>query len=325
MPIKGLDSILKTPRIGKLHLGIKKEGGYPEPTDHFVVSVDNSTSKDMVDAFKEVYGDKPKTIDITFPSDDLDVVFPRWYKSYSIAKGLTCKGDGIKAMVLEPKSGEWVETECAGVDCENYIAKKCKRIANLSFCLPFVKGIGVWQIDTSSINTIINIQSTFSLIRNVCKKISGLMLKLSVAPIERTVKYTDKTGKLVTQKKILHVLEIRTDKSWADILKENNEQSGGSNNNQFLKPKEDEKAPPEDLIADEETKDIEKEKASKSNDEAEIYFQKYSMAIMKATDLTQLKTVLQLVVKEGKIRTNQIEEIETLYHNKHKSLTDINE
>jgi len=102
------------------------------------------------------------------------------------------------------------EMPCQGRDCPDY-GKTCHEVMNLQFLLPDVPGIGVWQIDTGSINSIRNINSAAELIAHVYGRISMIPLLLTLEPQE----VQDPQGK----RKTVHVLNIRTRDTIADMLK----------------------------------------------------------------------------------------------------------
>ena len=209
MPIEGLSDRTLLPRIGKIHLGIKHATkGYPIATDYFVFPADHPQYQDLVDTF----GEKPNVLQIVFPVADEEQVASQYYRQYSQSRGLVCKGDGLKCnMVVDAKTGkkataetketEWAEHPCGGRACPDYGAKKCKEVMNLQFMLPQIPGLGVWQIDTSSINSIINVNSQFALIRSVYGTIGMVPVILSLEPKE--VKSPD-DGKLKTVR-VLHI------------------------------------------------------------------------------------------------------------------------
>jgi hypothetical protein len=87
----------------------------------------------------------------------------------------------------DTKEIAWKEgVPCAGTKCPDYISKPqlCKEVMNLQFIMPDVPGLGVWQIDTSSINSIRNINSVASLIREIYKRIAFIPLVLTLEPTE---------------------------------------------------------------------------------------------------------------------------------------------
>lgn len=214
MPIKDLSEIRRMPRLGKIHLGIKVEpegkNPYPRATDYFVVP----------DEIKEVVGDKPKKLNILFPTEEADKFAQQWLRCYSFTQGLICKGDGRTAIrKLDVETGdvarhttqEW-EFKPWGCDPENcfeYREKQCRRVMNLLFMLPEVPGFGCWQLDTTSFYSIVNINSCIELIRKICGRISFIPLILSLEPI-------DVSPPGIT-KKTVHVLTIRSDFKLADI------------------------------------------------------------------------------------------------------------
>lgn len=195
--IKGLSEIRRIPRLGKIHLGEKKKSEksdnlYPSATSYFVVHQDNNTSKEMAEKFHKAYGDHPKELNIVFPLDDPEKFFPQWLKRYSKSM-LLCKGDGEKAIEVDVKTGERKEIACLYKNCPYYKKKLCRKIGNLQFYLKEIPG-GVWQIDTSSGNSIIGLNSAIDLIRaQNGGHIAGIPLKLSLHPVQVTVSGYPKT------------------------------------------------------------------------------------------------------------------------------------
>ena len=190
-PIKGLSEQRRLPRIGKIHLGIKKQSPktgaeYPTATDYFVVPAD----------LYQYLGEQPTELPIMIPVEDDEIWCNQYYKCYSRTRGLTCRGDGVTCRrMLDVATGEkanrdtkdivWeVGLECKGRECPDYQAKECKETMNLQFIMPDIPGLGVWQVDTSSINSIRNINSGAEMIRAVYKRISFIPLLLTLEPQE---------------------------------------------------------------------------------------------------------------------------------------------
>src|SRR4030042_4575992 len=104
--------------------------------------------------------------------------------------GLVCKGDGETAMrMIDVATGELPvhdkagtvrlnEIKCLAHDCPEYQAKKCHEVMNLRFVLPEVPGLGVWQIDNGSKNSILNINSCAKVIKRAFGRVSMIPLKL---------------------------------------------------------------------------------------------------------------------------------------------------
>ena len=191
MPIKGLSEQRRIPRVGKIHLGVKKKSQssgkeYPSATEYFVVPPEVAA----------VHGEHPTELPIMIPVEDEEFWASQYYRAYSQTRGLTCKGDGDNCRrMIDVKTGamanrdttgkvEWKEMPCDGKECVHYQQEKCREVMNLQFLLPQVPGLGVWQIDTSSINSIRNINSSAELIRGIIGRIRMVPLILSLGKLE---------------------------------------------------------------------------------------------------------------------------------------------
>jgi hypothetical protein len=176
MPIKNLSDVRRLPRLGKISLGIKKtsSGGkeYPSEVDYFVVP----------EVVQKVFGEKPKELRIMFPVENRDVYFQQWYKCYGTSL-LKCKGDGEKAWTWDEKGG-LSEITCP---CAKLEKNECRQIGILQFLMPDVPGAGVWQITTSSRNSIIDINSGIDFVRAIAGRahMVPLLLKREKMEIQR--------------------------------------------------------------------------------------------------------------------------------------------
>lgn len=243
-PIRGISDRVRLPRLGKIRLGIKTQSAgaksaYPKAVEYFVCP----------DEVRAVFGDKPKELRIMIPNEDSDQWASHWYKCYSGAKGLLCKGDGHKATVTVDKgTGEMAagsatkevirkETSCNPDECTHYQKKMCRPVMNLQFILPEVPGLGVWQLDTSSFNSIKNIRDSVRLIKDCLGRISMMPLLLKVVPMEVTP--------VGQAKKKVYVLQLSTAETLYNILK--NAAPPGT----ALLPEPDNEMP-DDLFIDEE-------------------------------------------------------------------------
>jgi len=216
-PIKGLSETRRLPRLGKIHLGVKatndKGVEYPRATDYFVCP----------EEVQALYGNEPRELDILIPVEDDEVWANQYYRRYSRTRGLVCKGDGETCRRMidtatgdtadhNTKSTAWVEgLPCEGKNCPDYQGNKCKEVINLQFLLPRVPGLGVWQIDSGSINSIININSCATMIRAVCGRISWIPISLTLEPTE-VVSPDD--GK----RKVVHCLHLRHKSGLLDLI-----------------------------------------------------------------------------------------------------------
>jgi len=230
MPIKDLSESVRLPRLGKIHLGIKAKNAkgveYPQKVDHFVLPKDHSDYTKMV----ELFGEEPKELRILIPVEDEEQWATQYYKAYNLTYGLVCKGDGEFAMrMVDQATGDLPvakkagtvklqEMPCAGRDCPDYQAKKCHEVMNLKFIIPEVPGLGVWQIDTGSKNSILNINSCARIIKRAFGRVSLIPLRLTFEPIEVN---NPEDGKRQT----VYVLNLRTDVTMAQLADQAREQS----------------------------------------------------------------------------------------------------
>lgn len=190
MPIKNLTEVRRLPRLGKIHLGVKKKNSkgveYPQEVDYFVCPP----------KVQEVYGEEPKELKIMFPVENPEVFFQQFYKRYAFNL-LKCKGDGENAMTWDEELGGMKEIKCP---CSFLDEGKCKRIGILQFMLPDVPGAGIWQVTTSSWNSIVDINSGIAYIRGLAGRIRLIPLVLKRVPTttQRIEDGKPKTGKHYT-------------------------------------------------------------------------------------------------------------------------------
>lgn len=227
MPIKGLSEQRRLPREGKIHLGVKvvQEGKepYPKAVDYFVLPEGEAPGSQHHDELVRAFGEKPKELRIVLPLEDEEAIASQYYRCYTRTRGLVCRGDGeLCARMVDLKTGdipdkdtvgtEMKEMSCQGRECPDYKAGKCREMMHLQFMLPEISGLGVWQIDTSSINSIRNINSNLSLLKAIYGRISMVPLILSLQKIEVTPPGV--------KKKSVYVLDIHhTDSMIAALIK----------------------------------------------------------------------------------------------------------
>ncbi len=200
MAIKGVSEIIRLPRLGKIRLGIKKENeegtSYPVPTEYFVCP----------DEVKKVFGDKPKELRIMFPTEDEKQWASQYLRCYSASHGLICRGDGEMAVArVNMRTGgiaskerseiELQEITCNPTKCIFHQTVQCRRVMNLQFILPDCPGFGVYQLDTSSFFSIVNVNSCLELIRGVCGRLS--MIPLSLRLVDKEVQVDGNTKKIM--------------------------------------------------------------------------------------------------------------------------------
>ena len=203
MAIKGISDVVRLPRLGKITLGVMTEGitgsTYPTPTDHFVCP----------DEVKKVFGEKPKEINIMFPTEDEGQWASQFLKCYSATRGLICRGDGELAIArvdvatgtiasANAESTELREIHCNPETCAWYQRSRCRRVMTLQFLIPECPGLGVYQLSTSSYNSIFNINNGITIIRTTCGRVSMIPLVLQL--VEQQMR--------PDHKKIIHVLRL---------------------------------------------------------------------------------------------------------------------
>lgn len=242
-PIDGVSDKRWLPRLGKIRLGLKKEGQkapYPVATDYFVCP----------DEVKAVFGEQPKELKIMFPNDDMELVAPQFLKCYSYSQGLICRGNGRTCRRKvdtdtgdfanrDTKHWELVDSVCNLSGCSMLPMKQCRRVMSLLFILPDVPGLGVYQLDTSSFYSIVNMNSQLApdgFLRNFTKgRIAFIPLILAVGPQEVTPPGIGR--------KTVHILTVRADVKLADIIRISRQRP-----TQVLLPTLNEEEPPDDLF-----------------------------------------------------------------------------
>lgn len=274
MPIKGVTDRPRLPRLGKIHLGVKVEqegkASYPRATDHFVCPPE----------VQEVFGAEPTELAIAFPTDDVNQCASHWYRAYS-ARGLVCRGDGeeatrlvdMKATVsgdgelpesLHPKhwkiatarseSTAYHAIQCPPDTCPQFASKACRPIMNIQFMLPTVPGLGIWQIDTSSWNSIRNVLSGLQLVQALIGRVSGIPLTLALVPLQ-----VQPEGQA---KKTVRVLRLTAPYKLSDLYR----RAALPRGEVFMLPSPDLDTP-DDLVPEEITEAVEAEGATATVDD----------------------------------------------------------
>lgn len=253
-PVKGLSEIRHMSRLGKIRLGIKVEKPgkqpYPAATDFFVVP----------DELKKYVGEKPNVLNIMLPTDNPEDFAPQYLKCYSLTQGLVCKGDGVRCRrKVDTDTGaaagktterwEYKEMTCDPESCpemvgdeEHHIRPHCRKVMNLMFVLPEVPGLGVWQLDTSSFHSIVNVNSFVEVFMRLTRserytngRIAGIPLKLALEPRDVSPEGI--------KKKTVHVLRLHSDLRWVDLQRR---ALPAPPSTAVAKPEEEE--PPDDLF-----------------------------------------------------------------------------
>lgn len=175
------------PRIGKLHIGKKvlsstgKE--IPSSCDYFI------PSGKYASLFTQVYGEKPNSLLVYFPSDDASLVCNECYV-YRNEKGKKiAKGDGENFIVWSDKVQKYVPMNIEKYpDLMEKVAQKYpsptgwQATLTLNVVLPMVNKIyGVWTLETKGVaSSIPQIRDTFDSLLAKNGHINGVLCDLNV-------------------------------------------------------------------------------------------------------------------------------------------------
>ncbi|MBX3120711.1 MAG: hypothetical protein KF784_16755 [Fimbriimonadaceae bacterium] len=173
--INGISNRRRMPIIGKIRLGVKVSGPngfYPKETPHFVVP----------EEVAKVFGAQPNELEVMFVSNDPTVNCPQALRWYGEAAGLQCIGNNQVARRLNQDT--W-KTESRSCPCEKLESGECGPRANLIFMIPKVSSGGLFQIDSSSINSMETINSYFDFLALTLGRIAMIPLKLRRVPVTR--------------------------------------------------------------------------------------------------------------------------------------------
>jgi len=201
VPIKGFSENVRMPRLGKIRIGEKVKGArqdgseYERPValDHFKCPIE----------IQELYGEAPTRLPVILATDDIGANLQEDLKMYTLTGGLICKGDGEMARRVDMTTGELIEQPCGFKNCPSYQKGDCKEVGVLSFLMPEVPGHGVWQIVTSSVNSMMDLKSEMKWAVMMTGHIAGIPFELTIEPIEVTPKGQKK-------KKTIYTLHLRT-------------------------------------------------------------------------------------------------------------------
>lgn len=238
--IPGITTRNRMPRLGKIRLGEKRvsKGGkeYPAALDHFNFA--------DVPEVEKVYGKDCREIHpVIILVEDEEAWFPTARKAYR-RSGLFCACDDgetarrvyvpfdpkdnsgdpqgtdfIKDNGLAVEPGEMFEMPCPGESCAYFEQGLCKNVGRLLFMLPSIPRFGVYEISTSSYNSIVNVLSTARAIQRVAGRISGIPLTLVLGP--QQVQAADGKAKTV------HVLSLEFRGSIFELQRAKAELAGG--------------------------------------------------------------------------------------------------
>jgi hypothetical protein len=167
--------VRRLPILDKIRLGVKvkstKGSLIPKDVEYFVCPP----------KVQRVFGEKPTEIEIMFPLNSLDAIFPQSYTMYGQTKGVKCKGDGETARRRNDETGVFEDRECP---CEFLEKKKCALRSHLLFMMPDVSAGSLFQIDTSSFNSTVDINSGLDFAAEMVGRFNWIPLTLYRKPRE---------------------------------------------------------------------------------------------------------------------------------------------
>jgi len=181
--IPGLFNDPMLPRLGKIRLGIKKLSAkgkeYPAETDYFVCPPE----------VQRIYGEKPKSIKVLFPVENLSLLMPHSFKWYGSGAGLKCYGDGVRAYRRD-KNFNFVPVETIDPkikcydNCPQFNNGDCSLRGHILVILPEVNYGGVYQIDTGSVMKLKSIMDGLNYVQGLCGRFSSIVLDLQMTQVE---------------------------------------------------------------------------------------------------------------------------------------------
>lgn len=194
------NKITRLPRLGKIRLGIKAKNAagveYPKEVDYFVVP----------DEVQRVYGAKPLSLGMIFPTNDDTQIYTQFYASYGSNGKIKCRGDGNKAERRDEK-GDFFGVPCPGpAACDFAKQHGCSARYILQGFLPKVSMSGIYELNTGSITGDINIRSGFGLSLMLFNRIRGVPFRL-----ERIATKLEHEGKMTTHHVVRLVPDVPVD------------------------------------------------------------------------------------------------------------------
>lgn len=167
--IKGLEHRFRLPRLGVIGLGVMVPArgdtkGHPEEVDYFVLPW-------PIPGLDE----KPRALDVMFPSDDIEQVFPTAYVKYNARKLLTVYCDGQDCREI-PTEGEETRHECQRVPGEPC---PCGATAKGRLNVVLLNGpVGVYQIVIGGERRVADVLVELGMYRGLLGRLTGVAFTL---------------------------------------------------------------------------------------------------------------------------------------------------
>lgn len=207
--IKGLTGKCYFPQIGTLRKGAQKTTNAPgRDLEYFRFDCDD---KEVVDQFKEIYGEEPQQIRVYLPYPTIDENFEAWQEEWN-ASSLLHRCDG-EFCVLWHEGGVYCTPENTGKvkPCPG----KCKPSGRLKVILPDLKRMAFVMAMTTSKHDIMSIDAHLRALQQTSGKLSGIPLILR--RVARKISTPDWKGgdKRVRSEKYLLTIEAQPE--WVEL------------------------------------------------------------------------------------------------------------
>ena len=192
--VKGISNRRRLPRLAKIRLGFKVVNGnkeFPAESPFFVLppeiarfygfktkedALKRATEmqvkrKDVLKFVEINYARLSEELEIMLPVNDMGAVFPQAYTWYGSSRGVKCMGDGEHAMRYDDQQRGTVQIPCPceKLKGENNPRGECTLRGHLQCLVPKAGLGGVYQIDTGSYNSTVDINSGISYVQALMK------------------------------------------------------------------------------------------------------------------------------------------------------------
>lgn len=227
MPIHGLtDRGTALPEIGQIRKGgPKTDPRRPGPDlDYFRVTFDERETQ-REQAFRAIYGDKPREINVLLPFDEIPQVWDAWFESY-LAGRMVARSDGERMIYQsDPATGEvlvmggepYKPHPADGVVGAYHTQDgrveqvKLKPVGRLKVVVPELQSLACLVVLTTSIHDIANISKQLEGIKTLNGgRIAGVPLVLRRRPKKISAPKADGTR----VRTVKWLLSIEADPAW---------------------------------------------------------------------------------------------------------------
>lgn len=210
MPIKNLtDRPPQFPRIGILRKGSPKQKGkngreiYGKDLEGFRFDTEDA---EALNAFTQAYGDEPRQVNMFLPYATTEENFQTWQEAWS-ASSLQHRCDGETCTAwLDKKTGKYRRDP---IPCPG----DCKPVGRLLVIIPELRRMAYVQVETHSVNDIIEIQQNLLALEQSRGTLRGIPMVLSRRPREISTPRDNGQRARVTK----WLLHVEAAPRWVDL------------------------------------------------------------------------------------------------------------